>query len=151
MLVLFLFFNFFLFLHYLCYKRIQQMQAKMSPAWPLTAWGGADNTAQQGRAASACGKCQAPPPRTEPILLRRVQTPTDSMRRRIWNALCCEHSHSLRLSVLTLSRSLHRIWQESSHHVSLGNLLFYYSFCHIILMKRWGFPLDPWQWPSGAQ
>lgn len=104
------------------------MQAKMSPAWPLqvlTAWGGADNTAMQGRAASACGKHQGPPPRTEPIqLLRLVQTPNDSLRRRTRNALCCEHPHSLRLSVLTLSHLLHHIWQESSHHVSLGNIFF---------------------------
>lgn len=96
---------FWFFLYYLCYKRIQQTQAKMSPAWPiqvLTAWGGADNTAQQGRAASAYRKHQAPPPRTEPIqLLRQVQTLTDFLRRRLWNALCPEHPHSLCLSVLT--------------------------------------------------
>lgn len=81
------------------------MQAKMSPAWllqVLTAWGAADNTAQQGRAASAHRKCQAPPPRTEPIqLLRWVQTPADSLRKRFWNALGHELPHSLCLSVLT--------------------------------------------------
>lgn len=74
----------------------------MSPAWPiqvLTVWGDADNTAQQGRAASAYRKHQVPPPRTEPVqLLRQVQTLTDSMRRRLWNALCHEHPHSLCLS-----------------------------------------------------